>query len=89
MHKDIHGVRASERRITVVHAPDERDTELVPRAFVEWLRGIFEETVWQPEGSGEWGRNAEQHSWGSGRSSPVLGSFDQPAGFELQYHLVK
>lgn len=88
-HEDIHGVRASERRLTVVHAPEDRHTEKIPESAYDHIHAVIAGTVWQTEYQDP-GRNAEKHTWVGGIfHDPVLSGREQPAGVELQYHLVK
>lgn len=87
-HKDIDDVRASKQRLTVVHAPDDTHVEQLPETAQAHIQRLIEGTVWQSEYSDEYA--VERHTWAGGRShDPVLSPPDQPAGYELQYHLVR
>jgi hypothetical protein len=87
-HDTVDDVQVSHRRIVVVYAPDERGVETVPQSFIDHVHNIVDDTLWEPEY--DWGVDAERHSWSSGiHSNPVLGSHKQPAGYELQFPLVK
>lgn len=88
-HEDVHGVRASERCVTISHAPSERHVEQLPQSVYDHIQTVIKGTQWQPDYT-DAGRNAERHKWSGGWShDPVTRSRDQEAGYELQYHLVK
>ena len=84
-HEHVDGVRASERQITVAHAPDERHVETIPDSMYEHIMDVIAGTEWD----GEYQQRAvERHEWSGGvHHSPVLKSSDQPAGYELQFLL--
>lgn len=85
----VDGVRASERRVTVVVAPDEPHVEQIPETAHECIHARIEDTPWQTQYS-DVGRNAERHDWGGGvHHDPILSAADQPERYELQYHLVQ
>lgn len=88
-HDAATGVRAGPNRITVVHAPEEDHVEAVPSDLVTHIESVIEDTIWQAEYDGTVD-GVERHSWSGGvHHSPVLSGGSQPAGYELQYHLVR
>jgi hypothetical protein len=88
-HEQIDGVQVDHNRMTVVHAPDESHVEKIPESMHEAILDAIEGTMWKTEYDSP-GRNAERNSWSGGRThNCVMRWHEQPAGYELQYHLVK
>jgi len=88
-HEQINGVQVDHNRMTVVHAPDESYVEQIPESMHEAILDAIEGTMWQTDYENP-GRSAERHTWKGGRGhNCVLRSHEQPAGYELQFYLVK
>jgi hypothetical protein len=83
----VDDVRVSKRQLTVAYAPDERHVEDIPEEMRETILRVLDDTMWEEEYNDG---GVERHSWSNGRShDPILNSYDQPAGYELQYHFIR
>jgi hypothetical protein len=86
-HPEIDEVRASGRRITVVHVPDSRHTEKFPADAVTAINRRIADTLWQPDyGDKRVERElCEKHDVVGGYSHDAIAA-GRP---ELQIHLVQ
>lgn len=85
----VEGVRASQRRVTVVVCPDDPHVEQIPEDVHEAIMALTADTLWKPEYA-DAGRDAEFHSWRGGiNHDPITRGAKQPEDYELQYHLVE
>jgi hypothetical protein len=90
LEKIVDGVQASERRIVVAFAPDEKHVEKFPQDMYDEIMSVIDNTYYQEEYRNPDRGTVELHKWGGGRShSPVLRSSEQPAGYELQMSFVQ
>lgn len=86
----IAGVRSEPDRVTIAYAPEERHVNKLPEEVYSQIKHTIKHSSWEAEYNDYDRGTVEKHSWSGGLSnSPLVPPHEQPAGYELQFSLVK